>query len=450
VKRQPIRFSNINLKEFPGRIKGSIASVGQELFQLRGTNVWIFVMYGLLFDTVSNLWRPFSAKFLERLGGGELEIALLSALPGLVAAVVLLPGAMLFRRFTNKQRATAMFIIISRALLLGIALVPALPASIRPMLFVVLVAIMNCPDALSQTSLQSFLGTVFGGNTRGQAIAMRTKFGQAIIPVVSIITGLMITFLPNTEAQRIVLYQIFFVVAFLFGVLEVMMFSRLKVTRPDPSPMKESASKPPSDLALLPIIIKDKRFLAFLVPAITFLFTWQAGWPLVAIQQVMIIRATEMWFAIFALASGLAAFVSGGLWQLWLRKYGNNTVILISTAMLSVNMFLFPITPNVQLMALLSIFTGFSAIGINASLLNGVLEATPDDNRMVYLAFYNTAVNISLFVAPFFAHALLSRIGTQNAMFVVGFMRVVATTFIWLVFRFRKIRALQQGIECRF
>jgi hypothetical protein len=86
---------------------------------------------------------------------------LLSALPGAVAALVLLPGAAIFRKFTNKKRATAAFILISRAVLLLIALVPTLPPEIRPLLFVIFVAIMNCPDALSQTSLQSFLGTVF-------------------------------------------------------------------------------------------------------------------------------------------------------------------------------------------------------------------------------------------------------------------------------------------------
>jgi len=75
--------------------------------RMRGTNVWTFIMYGLLFDMVNNLWRPFSVRFLERLGGTEFEISLLSALPGLVGAIVLLPGAILFRRFTNKKRATA-------------------------------------------------------------------------------------------------------------------------------------------------------------------------------------------------------------------------------------------------------------------------------------------------------------------------------------------------------
>jgi len=422
-----LKKPNIKLKEIPAYIKGGFSYAGRELSQLRGTNVWVFIMYGLLFDTVNNLWRPFGAVFLQRLGGGELEIALLNALPGAVAALVLLPGTMLFRRFSDRKRATAAFILISRALLLGVAMVPMLPAGIRPLLFVILVAIMNCPDALSQTSLQSFLGTVFSGNTRGQAIALRNKFGQAIIPIVTITTGIIITFVPSTDAQRMILYQIFFVLAFLFGVIEVVMFRRFKV----PTLVSTDVAKTTAPFKLL----KDKKFLAFFIPAIFFMFTWQAGWPLVAIHQVMVLQATEMWFAIFALASGIAAFASGAVWQRWLRKYGNTTVLIIATSFIAVNIFLFPLTPNVQTMALLSFFTGFSTIGINAALLNGVLEATPDDNRMIYLAFYNTATNVSLFLAPFFAHTLFGWVGSRNAMFIVGFMRIGATAFIWFMFR---------------
>ncbi|MCL2378566.1 MAG: MFS transporter [Defluviitaleaceae bacterium] len=482
-----MRLKKINLKEIPAYVKGGVTSIGRDIGRMRGTNVWIFILYGLLLDTVNNLWRPFSAKFLVRLGGGELEITLLNALPGLVAAIVLLPGAMLFRRFTNRQRATAAFILVSRALLLGIALIPMLPAPVRPMLFIILVAVMNCPDALSQTSMQSFLGTVFGGTTRGQAIALRTKFGQAIIPIVTIVTGLIITYLPRSDQQRMILYQIFFLAAFLVGVLEVMMFNRLKVAAPkgvsgtsdsddsavspaphstggnassaahsvsgtaaDEKPATESPASantpaPSSDMALIPVILRDRRFLAFFIPAIIFTFTWQAGGPIFAIHQVMTIRATEMWLAVFTLASCAAAFASGGLWQRWLRSRGNNAVFIISASLLSANLIFLPLITNVQLMALFSIFTGFSTIGITAAILNGVLEASPDENRMMYVAFFNMATNISLFLAPFFANALLSFVGDTYTMLIVGAMRGAATVLIWLAHRRSKGRSMEEA-----
>jgi MFS family permease len=380
--------------------------------------------------------------FLNRLGGTELHITLLNSLPGAVAAIVLLPGALLFRRFANQKKATAIFILVSRGLLLVMVLIPALPPYIRPMLFVVMLGLINCPDALSQTSLQSFLGTVFSGSERGQAIALRTKFGQAVVPVVSIVTGLVITFVPRSEAQRMLLYQIFFVLAFMIGVLEVRMFNRFK-TDVGPAAAEPTASasqgatvtNPAGIRFLFTAIRRDKRFRTFFFPAIFFVFTWQAGWTLFAFHQVRVLQANELWFAVFALASGVSAFISGGFWQKWLRRYGNSVIFIISGLLLAANTAMAPFIPNVQMMAVLSLFTGFSAIGINTALLNGVLEATPDENRMMYLAFYNTAVNVSLFVAPFFAHRLYSWWGNATALFVVSGLRVASTAVIWLVKR---------------
>jgi len=415
---------------------GGFTGLLSEIRQMRGTNVWIFIVYGLLFDTLNNLWRPFSVKFLERLGGSEFEIALLSALPGLVAALVLLPGAILFRRFTNQKRATATFIIISRAMLLGIAFIPFLPPAIRPMLFVILVAVMNCPDALSQTSLQNFMGTLFSGHMRGQAIALRTKFGQAAVPIVTILSGLIITFIPRTDEQRIILYQIFFTGAFLLGIVEVVVFNRFKV----PEYMRQQEKEPAPEkrsLGLLPIL-KDKKFRRFLIPTIIFAFTWQAGWPLLGILQVIHLGASEMWLAVFGLITGIFAFLSGSVWQRLLRKYGNNTVFVISGIMLSFNVFIFAFMPNVQFLMLANISSGLSILGIQMALLNGALEASPDENRMTYLAFFNTIMNISLFAAPFAAHFLLTRLGLIHALFVVGFMRFAATLIFWLSYKFRK------------
>ena len=414
------------------KLASGFSDVLNEIRQMRGTNVWIFIVYGLLFDTLNNLWRPFSVKFLERLGGSEFDIAMLSALPGLVAALVLLPGAFLFRKFTNQKRATAAFILISRLMLVAIAFIPALPPAVQPMLFVVLIAVMNCPDALSQTSLQSFLGTIFSGNLRGQAIALRTKFGQAAVPVVTILSGLAIAFIPRTDEQRIILYQIFFVCAFLLGIVEVVVFNRLQVPDYLKHKKKDQDEDKPRVFSILKSVLTDKKFLKFLIPTILFAFTWQAAWPLLSILQVIHLGATELWLAIFGLLTGVCAFLSGSFWQRVLRKYGNHTVFVISGLLIAINSFVFAIMPNVQLLMLANAFAGFSALGIHMSMLNGTLEVTPDENRMTYLAVFNTVLNLSLFAAPFLAHLLLSRFGVIHALYLVGGLRFAGVFVVWV------------------
>ena len=427
-----MRHKPPNPKGAPAYIRGGFVSIWQGVMRLKGTNAGAFIMYGLLFDMVNHMWRPFAPVFLERLGGSDMHFSLLNALPGLVGAFVLLPGALLFRKFTDQKRATALFIFLSRLLLLALASIPAMPRELGPLLFVALVAIMNCPDALSQTSLQSLLGSVFNGSERGQAIALRTKFGQAVIPAVTILSGLAITFIPADDAQRMVMYQIFFAFAFGLGLVEIFVFNKLKVGG---AAAEAGPRLPEKPLGQLLAISRDRVFRKFFVPALCFTFTWQAAWPLFSIYQVRVLEATEMWFAVYALMAGIGALMSGGFWQRLLRRRGNGATLVVAAGLISLNALVLPFVPNVQMMALMSLFGGFFAIGINTAMLNGVLEATPDGNRMMYLAFYNTALNVSLFLAPIFAAVLLARTNIAAALVSIGFMRLCATAFIWFAGR---------------
>jgi predicted MFS family arabinose efflux permease len=266
---------------------------------------------------------------------------------------------------------------------------------------------------------------------RGQAIALRTKFGQAVIPVVTISAGLAITFIPSTDEQRLFLYQIFFIAAFILGIIEILMFNKLQV--PEYMRQREEASKNKEPRTNIKKILNDKRFRTFFIPAIIFLFTWQAGWPLAHIFFVNELQANELWFAIIALVTGLSAFLSGGFWQRLLQKRGNTFIFLLSGTLLATNMFIFPLVNRLEIIAAVHIITGFCAVGINTSLLNGVLEATPDENRLMYLAVYNTALNLSLFVSPFFSFMLFETIGIHLAMVTIGTLRLTATGFAWLM-----------------
>jgi sugar phosphate permease len=78
-------------------------------------------------------------------------------------------------------------------------------------------------------------------------------------------------------------------------------------------------------------------------------------------------------------------------------------------------------------------FGGFVSLGFNTSLLNGVLGATPDNDRLVYMAFFNTAQNLSLFLAPLFAHMVLSVIGVKETFYVLAGMRLLASGILFLL-----------------
>jgi len=385
-------------------------------------NVMIFVVYGMLYDMMLNLYNPFTAKYMERLGGGSLGISLLNSLPGAVAIFVLLPGIFIVRRFKAKKRITAIFFFLSRLMLLFSAFIPFLPREYRALVFLILMAVMNFPNAVSQTSLQSFLGTVFDGRMRSTAISMRTKFGNILIPLVTLTSGLLIGYIPQTESQFLLTYQIFFVIAFVIGMFEIRTFLRFNEKTTEEPVAKEPLR---DQLAALRDIFRDKKFVAFLLPVIFFYFAWHSGWALGNIYFIEDLGANEFWVAIFNVLTGVGSFLAASRWNRLIQKKGNHIALFASAVCLTINMFLYMAMWSAMSMSILQLFSGAVSTGCNIALLNGLLGATPDKNRMLYIGVFNTFMNISLAIAPLVTQIFINLYGARITLGLVGLFRIV-------------------------
>ncbi|MCL2699246.1 MAG: MFS transporter [Defluviitaleaceae bacterium] len=416
------------------RIKAEINSLNR-----LNPNITVFITYGLLFDVFFNMYRPFATKFLERMGGTAFHIALFNALPGLGAALVILPGAIILSRRKSAQKLTSIFFLISRLFILLIAFVPTFPIELQPLLFILFISLMNLPEAVAQTSLQSFLGVVFDGRVRSTAITLRNKFGNIAVPAITLATGLIIGLLPRSDAERILYYQSFYVAAFIISLFEISRFLKLKelplkkMASPLPTPVEEEPkSKPGFKTALQ--ITKEPKFKLFLITTMVFQFTWQAGWPIVTIYQIKTLGANELWLAAFAVIAGITSFLCAGRWNKLIYKRSNGLALIIAAFFMAVNMFLFAAAPSLPVLLIVSVFTGISTIGLNITLLNGMLEATPSENRIIAIAVYNTFANISLFLSPFFANAILELTGITNALMLIGVARALAGGLLLVVY----------------
>ena len=414
-------------------IKQQISQSKLSFRQLKRTdpNILVFIVYGLLYDIVINLYKPFAIKFLDRIDGNEFHISLYNSLPGFAAIFALLPGALIIGRFARKKGITTMFFSLSRVFILMLAFVPFLPDTVKPMSFVLLISSMNFFDAVSQCSLQSFLGTTFNGFTRARAISLRNKFGNFFVLVITLATGLIITYVPgNNDSLRMKLYQIFFSLSFGFGILEIIIFNRFKEKHEETS---EEANEKPGFGSIV-AALRDKKFMKFLLPTVFLYFTWQAGWPLSSIIQIKNLHADEMWLAFFAVASGLASFFAASHWAKIIVKKGNDFALIIAAVAMSANMVLFAVCPNLPVMILVSVFGGLFTIGMSTTLLNGLLISTPDKNRVVYIGVYNTFINITLAVSPYLSYLLFEKMTARPAISVIAALRLLAAGILLLCF----------------
>lgn len=383
-------------------------------------NIRNFIWYGIYYEIATALYKPFSAKFVERLGGSEWHISLLSSLPGLMMLLAVVSGTLFIRNIRNQKKVTMVQIAAGRLVILLFAAVPFLPIGIRPMVFVMLFALMSYPLGIYQVSYQSYLGDAIRPAERAVAIGLRNKYAILATMITTLLTGLALSRLPSTDGGRLALYQLFFVLAFIIGMIELISFGRLDNAM---SEIKEKEKLLPA----LKNIFKDRTFTPFLWASLAFHFGWQMGWPLFSIYQIKVLGATETWLSVLAVVSGLSMSYFQKFWIGQIERNGSAKVNAFATLGMALTPILFLMSKTLYVLTFVSAITGFFTSGTITVLMHSLLEVVPERRRTLYMGVYNTFINLSLAVSPLIGHAFLANFGMGIALMITAFFRLIGS-----------------------
>ncbi len=396
------------------------------------TYYW-FVMSGVMNAVMFSLFNPFTVKFLERVGGNDFHISLLNSLPGLVGVAVSLPGALWLtgRGGRGLKALTVDFTLASRLMLLALVPLVWLSPQWAPICCVVLLALKNVPESISQTAFQGLTGDLFAPEDRSTAITQRSLASVPATLLVSLASGVALSVLPGNDAQRLTMYQGFFLVATIVGVVEVIMMRRMG----DPAHAEALNETRPRLRPMLASLWQNKRYMAYTAASLVFYFTWQMGWPLFSIYQIMHLGANELWLSVMNVLSAIGMFVGYSFWNKSILRWGNGRTAVFATLGMALNPVLMVVFPNLYWVTATNLLAGFVTAGTSTVLLNALLEVSPRQNRVVYVGAYNTLVNLSLCVSPFAAYFVLQWTGIIPALIVVSGFRLIGSMAFWLYTR---------------
>jgi len=401
---------------------------------LEQNNIYYYTLNGVLFTIVNELYKTFATKFIFRLGGTESHVALYNALPGFVAVLATIPGLILISRIQNKKQSMSRAFYFSRMFLVLFALVPFLPSAIRPLTFVILISLMNFPESVSVTSLQSYVGDIFTQDTIPVAITTRSKYSTIAQILFTFIIGQTLGLISNifSEGTVIVVYQIFFILAFLVGLIEINTFKKLKE-------VTETVQNKINFKEVFKEIKSTKPFINFLICSVIFHFGWQMGWPMFSIYQIKYLGANETWLTIINIASAIIMIYSYGYWRRVIQKKGNAFAMSVATLGMALTSLLFVISNNLVTMTIVSTISGFFTPGTVTVLLNSLLEVSPSKNRAVFIGFHTTIVSISLCIAPLVGDVILSNTNIKYTLVVVAILRLVGSIAFFIRNKYFKL-----------
>ena len=380
------------------------------------TNLRFYILNGVLLSIVTCLYKPYAQKFLTRINGTEMHITLFTALPGLVALFTIIPGIIIINRAKNKKYIIAGAFLLSRAFILSLVVVPFLPPLYQPMTFVILISLMNFPDAVSTTALQSFTADIFEGNDCAVAITDRNKYSTLTNFVILLLMGYIMKQFGSTNGRTIEIYQVLFVLAFLISIFEIISFYKIKQIKCI-KPLELDV------LQCLKEIFHNKKFMVFMICSMIFHFGWQMGWPLFNIYQMNYLLADEYWLTIMGVTSGIVMFLSFNYWKKVIINKGNSFAITLGTTGMAITPILFALSPNLYVLTAVGLVTGFFTSGTITAIVSSLLETVPEKNRDMYVAVHATLTSVTLAVSPFLGTLILQHSNIYKALFITAIFR---------------------------
>lgn len=388
-------------------------------------NALFIIFEGIAFTAVLNLYNPFVQMFAKRMGANDLHIALINSLPPLVAIFVLIPCGFLIERINRKKQTTMLLIFLNSLFYAGIAFVPFIPDRLKVLIYVVLIGLMNMPGSLYQTTWQSFFADTFSGSQANRVYSLRSKYGALIGLLVALVTGWILTNIPKTEGERLVIYQVFYGICFAISLLQLYFLSKVGGDR---APESVGAGRQPVSLKLgdFKEVFANKGFMVYCLCGLFFQFTWQMGWPLFFLYNADYAKLNEFQLGLVNVVSGLASFLSFSVWNRLLEKYGSRKMIIFGVLGLALNPLFYTVQMSFFAIMVVNMLAGIGGAGFALVLFCGLLETLPESKKTVYISVFNTMINVSGFISPLIGIWLYGRMGIYSAMFVVGVLRLLA------------------------
>jgi MFS family permease len=385
-------------------------------------NIRLNVVHGMFNVAALDMVNPFLGIFAIKLGASKMLVAMLSSAPAAVSLLAMIPLAGYIDRSSRKKHLTFMFMLAHRCFFLLVACIPFFDVSIRAMLFVAVIAVMNLPGSIGNVAWQSFISRIIPPEHRVAAFAARNRIMNLVGTSLTVIAGLALDRLKYPMG-----YQIFFMTAFLLGMVELYVFNKIEEPGQEDIPAKVSCIEkaPGFFIGHFKEIREQPRFIRYTLASILFYFSWQIAWPLFSWYQVKELGANNLWVSVLSLMNTGGSLVGYGFWVRVLNRHGNLKTLFYSTSVMFIVPAIYAFSHSLYIVAVFNLLVGAIFSGVNLALFNALLEVTPEERKTSYIAYYNTAIMLSSIVAPIAGVGLLAVMNFQWAFIVCAILRIL-------------------------
>jgi MFS family permease len=368
---------------------------------------------------LANAASPFLPVFLTRLGATNLQIGLLTAMPG-VAGLFL---AIFVGRFLQNRRKIVPWFSMSRLLYLSAFTATGIAPFLVPedqLIFTILMiwAVATLPQTALSVSFSVVMNAVAGPAHRYDLMARRWS-------ILGVTTALTVAaagqFLGWFEFS--LNYQLLFILLSLGGLVSFI-FSR-RIELPDSEPIHS-----PPGLSLrqrthnyFSLVWSHKDFVNFSAKRVVYLFGTLLATPLFPLYYVRVVQAPDAWIGYINTAQTIVLLIGYSLWTRQSRRRGSRFVLLTATLGLSIYPALVANTQNLTVIVIIAGLAGIFQAGIDLVFFDELMKTVPVEYSATFVSLAQSMTYASSVLAPLAGTWLSGQIGIAGGLMVASGVR---------------------------
>lgn len=394
----------------------------------------LFLLNGLCVSISDAFIAPYQSVFLLALGATGQQIGWLASVSGLAGALVFLPGARLTTRFSSYRSLVVATSLAARAAMVLVIVLPWLmrgPAIIGAV--IVLVAVRDALAQLGVPAWTALSAAIVPEEVRGRYFSSRTFVMTLATLAVVPLAGRLIALIGAPGG-----YQLSFALGLAAGLVAILLYSRIPVTA---GPRDGRASGLPLG-KLLADVRRHGAFLRFLLISMLLNISVQIVGPFFSMYVVRDLGADVGFVGIMTTVQTASTLIGTRFFGPLVDRRGLRWAMTRTSPFIALLplLWLFPREPWQVLP--INLIGSFAWAGYNLAVFNMLLATTPDDERPLYSALYNTGAALTTVVGPLAGGFIFDHWGFPTALVTSAAGRGLAALLIFLLIREAQRRQL--------
>jgi MFS family permease len=429
-----VAATGLAFRQHPDSHRGARIAAAQVPGALRA--FWMDGFFSAAQDAFILTYLPLLA---DALGANGKQIALLAASQSLGAMLALYPGAWAARR-ANSRRWFVLFYagILSRVALLLTALAVALFSGNNALYLVItLFTVRAFLGNFTLPAWTSLAADIIPERMQAKYFASRNFAINGATLALTPLGGLVLDHFGFPGGFVVALF-----VSLGFGVVATWAYSRI----PDPPARHKAAKKGPARMRP-GVVFRDRQFRMFLLATFALHFSTQIAGPFFNIYLKNDLGASNFLIGWIVTASALSGLLGQLFFGDLLSRRGPLSVTRLSMLFVPMLPFMWVFVTEPWMVTGINLVGGAMWAAFGLANFQYLLDITDEENREEYVALFQTAIFLAMFIAPFIGGVVVDHFGYRPTFIISGAGRLIATAMFFLVVATPKRRSLHAGAE---